>query len=58
MIKQNKGQLLLNFTALDKLGKWPVQTYLQRRLAMLKFAEAEQVLRPGEKLKDDNGSNT
>ena len=57
MIKQNKGQPMLNFTALDKLGKWPVQTYLQRRLAMLKFEEANQVLRPGEKLKDDNGSN-
>lgn len=51
----NEGkQLMLNFKPLDKLGKWPTQTYLQRRLAMLKLEQARELLIPKVKGQNEN----
>ena len=36
------------FVPLDKLGKWPKGTYLQKRLALVKLEEAQKALEEGE----------
>ena len=48
------------FKALDELGKWPTQTWLQRRTAMLKLEEAREALmlaEPKELLADTEGED-
>ena len=49
------------FKALDELGKWPTQTWLQKRTAMLKLEEAREALmlaEPKELLADTEGEDS